>query len=104
MAVPISPVPPAPPEPQPPLGLHGHGFAERLALMRSPTTSRHGVIVIERVGPSKLSPSNRCSTTDVSIRIEVETAEGPAIVSLSPDAASVLEKELSFCLRACGRH
>jgi hypothetical protein len=71
--------------------------------MRSPTPNRRGVIV-ERFGPSRLSPLKPCSITDVSIRIEVVTTEGPAIVSLSADAASVLEKELSFCLRASGRH
>jgi hypothetical protein len=51
-------------------------------------------ITIEQVGPS--GPSR------LRARLEVETVEGPAILSLSADAASALAKELSIWLRFHG--
>jgi hypothetical protein len=58
-------------------------------------TNRREAILIERVGPS--APSRLWA------RIEVETAEGLAVLSMSADAAYVLAKELSVWLRFSGR-
>jgi hypothetical protein len=57
-------------------------------------TNRREAILIERVGPS--APSR------LRARIEVETAQGPTVLSMSGDAAYVLAKELSLWLRFSG--
>jgi hypothetical protein len=58
-------------------------------------TNQLGAIVIERVGAS--GPSR------LRARIDVETAEGPTVLSLSTDAAFALAKELSIWLRFQGQ-
>lgn len=57
--------------------------------------------LITRVGPMTGKPA-KGPTTPVPFRIEVEMANGPAILSLSPSAAAELWGELDLYLQAHG--
>ena len=53
-------------------------------------------IRILRAGPAiSLGLLDPGPTSTTPLRIEVETFEGPAVLSLSPDAAAVLAEELA---------
>jgi hypothetical protein len=55
-------------------------------------------IVITRAGPlTSRGPTG--PTTTMHLVIEVETPEGPAVLSLSPDAVAVLAEELARWLQ-----
>jgi hypothetical protein len=60
-------------------------------------------IYIKKVGPIRgAAPSPKDPTTTIPFRIEFETDEGRAVLSLSPTVAAELQEEIEIYLQGHG--